>query len=553
MRDSLLSISCGVILAFRVLIAFKFWGLPASMVPGRFFGLPVDATAAKTLLRRYHRLILWAYALELPFALGFYWWFGLFGLTMEQVVAACVMRIYHSLVGIHVLRLAKEVADKDSWRPQRSMAVMLNTRRLRDFISLKFEVLLPLLTVAGFLILAFQLLRTAQAEAPHLLLRCAGFGVLAIYLQLGGLLIKHSLVKWRWRMPAERVDEYRRWRESVLHYWLWTCDYLRLAFAIGLLSFVGIDLLYASGAEDRTVLFCRVLLAGIIVVPGILSFERQKKRMMLYWKALQPLDAFSFGPDVIDKTEFYLGGIVYWNAENPALFVPGPLVYAINLANRRSYLYAAYLAILVPLVIWCGFFPQRAQGAEVIPITPSKHQTKPKGVKIAVSQDRLNQIAAGVRQLVEDDEAVGAEVLILHHNKPVLHQAFGLADLDRKTPLAVNTIVCIRSMTKPLVGTAIQMLVDEGKLALTDKASKFLPAFDNDKSRAITVEQLLTHSAGFPLTHIDKALSAYSGQRTCGRSGWPERAHYASGQVRLQRLRYGNASRHRFGSKRRTC
>ena len=367
MRDNLLYISCGVIVALRALIGVQFWRLPITMVPGRFFGLPVEPVAAKSLLRRYHRLILRAYALELLFAVAFYFWFGLFGLTMEQVVAACVMRIYHSLVGIHIIRIAKEVADKDSWRPQRSMAVMLNTRRLRDFVSMRFEILLPVLTVVGFLFLAFQLSRAAEEDAAPLLRRCAALGVLAIYLQLGGLLIKHSLVKWRWCMPGERVEEYRRWRESVLHYWLWTCDYLRLAFTLGLLSFVGIDFLYASGAENRAVLYCRILLAGVIVVPGILGLERQKKRMSLFWRALQPLDAFTFGPDVIDKNEFYLGGIVYWNAENPALFVPGPWVYAINLANRRSYLYAAYLAVLVPLVLWCGFFPQRAQGADVDP------------------------------------------------------------------------------------------------------------------------------------------------------------------------------------------
>jgi CubicO group peptidase (beta-lactamase class C family) len=68
-------------------------------------------------------------------------------------------------------------------------------------------------------------------------------------------------------------------------------------------------------------------------------------------------------------------------------------------------------------------------------------------------------------------------------------------------------------MTKPLVGTAIQMLIDAGKLSLTDPASKYLPAFANDKSRAITIEQLLTHTAGFPLTLIDRPLSAYRGPR----------------------------------------
>ena len=103
--------------------------------------------------------------------------------------------------------------------------------------------------------------------------------------------------------------------------------------------------------------------------------------------------------------------------------------------------------------------------------------------------------------------------LVLERRQVVLHEAFGWSDLDRRTPLDPNTIVCVRSMTKPLVGTAIQMLIDDGKLRLSDVASKYLRAFDNDKSRAITIEQLLTHTAGFPLTLIDKPLSSYSGQR----------------------------------------
>ena len=102
---------------------------------------------------------------------------------------------------------------------------------------------------------------------------------------------------------------------------------------------------------------------------------------------------------------------------------------------------------------------------------------------------------------------------MLERRQVVLHEAFGWSDMDRKTPLAPNTIVCVRSMTKPLVGTAIQMLIDEGKLRPSDAASKYLDSFDNDKSRAITIEQLLTHTAGFPLTMIDKPLRSYSGGR----------------------------------------
>jgi CubicO group peptidase (beta-lactamase class C family) len=54
----------------------------------------------------------------------------------------------------------------------------------------------------------------------------------------------------------------------------------------------------------------------------------------------------------------------------------------------------------------------------------------------------------------------------------------------------------MRSNTKPLVGTAVLMLMEEGKLKLEDKVSRFLPSFDNPKSRDITIFQLLTHTSG---------------------------------------------------------
>jgi CubicO group peptidase (beta-lactamase class C family) len=152
----------------------------------------------------------------------------------------------------------------------------------------------------------------------------------------------------------------------------------------------------------------------------------------------------------------------------------------------------------------------------------------------APAQEAIRTLAAGVRELVEDDEAVGAEVLLLYNRRVILHEAYGWADLDRKIPLTRDTMACVRSMTKPLVGTAILMLVDEGKLALADRASKYLSSFDNAKSRAVTIEQLLTHTAGFPLTLIDKPLAEYANQRVVadqagriGPGGAPGRFRYS--------------------------
>src|SRR5262249_16187532 len=51
-----------------------------------------------------------------------------------------------------------------------------------------------------------------------------------------------------------------------------------------------------------------------------------------------------------------------------------------------------------------------------------------------------------------------------------------------------------------ITGVAVQMLAEEGKVRLDDPVAKYLPGFDNDKSRAVTLRQLLEHRGGLPLT-----------------------------------------------------
>jgi CubicO group peptidase (beta-lactamase class C family) len=132
---------------------------------------------------------------------------------------------------------------------------------------------------------------------------------------------------------------------------------------------------------------------------------------------------------------------------------------------------------------------------------------------VGLSSAAVKAVAARARALIEDGSAVGSELLIIKNRKVVLHEAYGWKDAEDALPMQPDTICCIRSMTKPLVGTAIQILIDEGKLGLDDRAGKYLPSFDNDKSREITIDQLLTHTSGLPLTAIDKPLTAYSGER----------------------------------------
>lgn len=104
---------------------------------------------------------------------------------------------------------------------------------------------------------------------------------------------------------------------------------------------------------------------------------------------------------------------------------------------------------------------------------------------------------------------VGAELLIIKNRKTVLHEVFGDRDREDKKPMEKNTIFNIRSMTKSLTGAAMQILIDDGKVGLEDTAAKYLPGFDNDKSRSITVKQLLEHRSGLPLTIITTKIDQY--------------------------------------------
>jgi len=88
--------------------------------------------------------------------------------------------------------------------------------------------------------------------------------------------------------------------------------------------------------------------------------------------------------------------------------------------------------------------------------------------------------------------------------------------------MTLDTIFNVRSMTKPLTGTAAQILIDEGSLALGDPISDSMEVFSEGASRGITVDHLLTHRSGLPLTvvtQIDQYADLLSLARAAGAEG----------------------------------
>ena len=79
--------------------------------------------------------------------------------------------------------------------------------------------------------------------------------------------------------------------------------------------------------------------------------------------------------------------------------------------------------------------------------------------------------------------------------KLLINRAYGLADLERNVPLTTDSLLDAGSIRKQFVAAAILVLVDEGKLSLTDDVRKYIPEL-HDFGQTITIDHLLTHTSG---------------------------------------------------------
>lgn len=86
-------------------------------------------------------------------------------------------------------------------------------------------------------------------------------------------------------------------------------------------------------------------------------------------------------------------------------------------------------------------------------------------------------------------------VLVARDGKIVLEKGYGMADRDRKIPMSADSVISIGSITKQFTAAAILKLEMQGKLRVEEPIGRFFPGAPPEKA-AITIHQLLTHSAG---------------------------------------------------------
>jgi len=139
---------------------------------------------------------------------------------------------------------------------------------------------------------------------------------------------------------------------------------------------------------------------------------------------------------------------------------------------------------------------------------------------VGLSEERLARIHEAMQRHIDARDISGAVTLVARRGQIAWFHSQGLMDIDGNKPMQKDATFRVFSMSKPVTGVAILMLLEEGKVRLTDPVSKFLPEFKGSKvavmqdrpagapassqpmyytvpaTREITIQDLLTHVSG---------------------------------------------------------
>ena len=125
--------------------------------------------------------------------------------------------------------------------------------------------------------------------------------------------------------------------------------------------------------------------------------------------------------------------------------------------------------------------------------TPALAQDKTSAQDNTSAQDKTAEIDK-IFNFAKPD-VPGCAVAVSRNGKPVVNRAYGSADLERNVPVNPDSIFDIGSVRKQFVAAAVLLLVEDGKLSLTDDVRKHFPELP-DYGHKITLDHVLTHTSG---------------------------------------------------------
>src|SRR5215468_5941950 len=116
-----------------------------------------------------------------------------------------------------------------------------------------------------------------------------------------------------------------------------------------------------------------------------------------------------------------------------------------------------------------------------------------------ISVDHLARMDGIIQASIEKKELPGAVVLVGHRGKVVWRKAYGARAVEpQREAMTTDTIFDLASLTKVVATTtSVMMLVEQGRIRLSDPVVQFIPEMKGEGRDAITIENLLTHMSGF--------------------------------------------------------
>ena len=167
---------------------------------------------------------------------------------------------------------------------------------------------------------------------------------------------------------------------------------------------------------------------------------------------------------------------------------------------------------------------------------------------VGFSSTRLERVSAHMARYVEQGKLAGIIAAIARRAQIAYREVFGQADREAGTPMALDTIFRIYSMSKPITSVALMMLYEQGRFLLKDPVARYIPEFEHTRvfvrqtetgyevaelERPITVLDLLTHTAGLSygfepdLRFVDKLY-----QERLWENGRPKKYESLEGMMR---------------------
>jgi CubicO group peptidase (beta-lactamase class C family) len=185
------------------------------------------------------------------------------------------------------------------------------------------------------------------------------------------------------------------------------------------------------------------------------------------------------------------------------------MIHSLKETSMRMSRFVPHLLLSSLLLV--GVTPPASPQSSTSAVTSSAPLAKPESV--GLSSAALTKMDEGMQGLIDKQHLAGIVTLVARHGKVVQYKAYGMQDLQSKTPMRPDTIARIYSMTKPVTGAAMMMLYEEGKWKPSDPVAKHIPEFANLKVYAgvdasgkpilqapahpPTMAELMSHTAGF--------------------------------------------------------